>query len=260
MKTSEEPLFSEERRQAILRMIEERKKVQVAELATTLGVSPATIRNDLRDLEAANLLLRTHGGAIERPHARFEMEMREREAQQSPAKKAIARVARDQIQDGDTILIDTGTTTRELAYMLADKQRLTVVTNDIGIASTLESAPGVEVFLLGGMIRKGFQCTIVGRLADLTVDKGFFGTNGFSVEAGATTPDISQAATKREMLRIARKVFLLCDHEKFGRVSFSRFASRDDIDTLITDQISDCDRRQLEQAGIEVLCSGENPG
>jgi DeoR family fructose operon transcriptional repressor len=73
---------------------------------------------------------------------------------------------------------------------------------------------------------------------------------------GATTPDVSQAATKREMLRIARKVFLLCDHEKFGRVSFSRFASLEDIDTLVTDQVSGNDRHKLEQAGIDVLCSG----
>jgi len=255
MKNREEPLFSEERRQTILRLIAEHKKVQVSELAGSLGVSATTIRNDLRDLESANLLLRTHGGAIERPQARYEIEMREREAQQSPAKKAIARVASDHVQDGETNLIDTGTTTRELAYLLFNKQHLTVVTNDIGIASALEPAPGVEVFLLGGMIRKGFQCTIVGQLADLTVDKGFFGTNGFSVESGATTPDVSQAATKREMLRIARKVFLLCDHEKFGRVSFSRFASLEDIDTLVTDQVSDTDRHKLEQAGIEVLCS-----
>jgi len=257
VKSREGPIYSEERRQAILRLIEERKKVQVSELASSLNVSATTIRNDLRDLEAAQLLLRTHGGAIERPRARYEIEMREREAQQSPAKKAIAKLASAHVEDGDTILIDTGTTTRELAYLLSDKQRLTVVTNDIGIASALESAPGVEVFLLGGMIRKGFQCTIVGPLADLTVDKGFFGTNGFSVESGATTPDISQAATKREMLRIAKKVFLLCDHEKFGRVSFSRFASLEDIDTLVTDQVSDNDRHKLEQAGIEVIaCCG----
>jgi len=255
MKNSEEPLFSEERRQAILRTIEERKKVQVTELAASLGVSATTIRSDLRDLESANLLLRTHGGAIELPRARYEIGLREREAQQSPAKKAIARVARTQVQDGDTILLDTGTTTRELAYLLADKQRLTVVTNDIGIATALEPAPEVEVYLVGGVLRKGFQCTIGGQLTDLTVDKGFFGANGFSVEVGATTPDIGQAAAKREMMRISKKIFLLCDHEKFGCVSFSRFASLDEIDTLVTDQISDEDRRKLEQAGVEVLCS-----
>lgn len=253
MKKNESPLFSEERRQAILRMIEEQKKVLVTELAASLGVTGATIRSDLRDLEASNLLLRTHGGAIERPRARYEMEMRERAEYQSPAKKAIAQVVYDQVLDGDTILLDTGTTTRELAYLLSDKQRLTVVTNDISIAAALEPAPGVDVFIIGGMLRKGFQCTIGGTLADLTVDKGFFGTNSFSVDAGASTPDISQAAAKREMLRIAKKVFLLCDHEKFGRVSFSRFASLEDIDTLVTDQISGADRRHLEQAGIEIL-------
>lgn len=258
MKTQDETVFGEERRMTILKLILERKKVQVAELVEAMNVSATTIRNDLRDLEASNLILRTHGGAIERPQARYEIELRERQAQQSEEKKAIAKAALEQIRDGDTILLDTGTTTRELAYLLVQKERLTVVTNDIVIAGVLETAPGVEVFLIGGMLRKGFQCTIgqagAGGFADLAVDKGFFGANGFSVDAGATTPDVGQAATKREMIRIARKVFLLCDHEKIGRVSFSRFASLDNIDTFITDAIEGTLRQKLEEADVEVIC------
>ena len=259
MKSQDETVFGEERRATILKFIHERKKVQVSELVETMGVSATTIRNDLRDLESSNLILRTHGGAIERPQARYEIELRERQAQQSEEKKAIAKAALEQIRDGDTILLDTGTTTRELAYLLGQRERLTVVTNDIVIAGTLETAPGIEVFLIGGMLRKGFQCTIGqaggGGFADLTVDKGFFGANGFSVEAGATTPDIGQAAAKREMIRIARKVFLLCDREKIGRVSFSRFATLDTIDTFITDSTDETLRQKLEEAEVEVICA-----
>ena len=258
MKTQDETVFGEERRATILKLIHERKKVQVTELVESMGVSATTIRNDLRDLESSNLILRTHGGAIERPQARYEIELRERQVQQSDEKKAIAKAALEQIRDGDTILLDTGTTTRELAYLLDQRERLTVVTNDIVIAGTLEAVPGIEVFLIGGMLRKGFQCTVGqvgGGFADLTVDKGFFGANGFSVEAGATTPDIGQAATKREMIRIARKVFLLCDHEKIGRVSFSRFATLESIDTFITDSTDGTLRQKLEEADVEVICA-----
>jgi DeoR family fructose operon transcriptional repressor len=257
MKPKDEKVFSEERRIAILKLIRERKKVQVSELVEKLNVSATSIRNDLRDLESSNLILRTHGGAIDRPQARYEIEMTKRMTQSSKEKKAIARAALAQIQDGDTILLDTGTTTRELASLLSQKERLTVVTNDIVIAGVLEAAAGVDVFLMGGMVRKGFQCTIgpawEGGLANLTVDKGFFGANGFSLEAGATTPDLGQSAAKRDMIRMARKVFLLCDHEKIGCVSFSRFATLDDLDALITDSPDDALRQRLEEAGIEVI-------
>jgi DeoR family fructose operon transcriptional repressor len=242
-------------------MIREHRKVQVAELAEEFRVSATTIRSDLREMESSLLLLRTHGGAIERPRARMETLMNQRETLQSAEKKAIARIALDEIQDGDTIMIDVGSTTRELARLLSQRERLTVVTNDLVAACTLENFPGIEVFVIGGTLRKGFQCTIGGPwegcAAGIVVDKGFFGANGFSVDSGASTPDLSQSATKREMMRMARKVYLLCDSEKFGRVSFSRFASLEEIDTLVTDRISIADRRKLEEADIEVLVPGD---
>ena len=254
-----ETFFAEERRMKIQQLIRERKKVQVAELAEMLKVSSTTIRTDLRDMEQSLLLLRTHGGAIERPQARLETQMHQREALQSAEKQIIAKLVLEEIQNGDTILLDTGTTTREVARLLARRDQLTVVTNDLVVAGTLENIPGIDVFLMGGIVRKGFQCTIgpawENGMAEISVDKGFFGTNGFSIDSGASTPDLGQATNKREMLRMVKKVYLLCAHEKFGRVSFTRFASLDQIDTVVTDRISSPDRQQLEQAGIEVLAA-----
>lgn len=254
-----ETVFAEERRMKIQELIRERKKVQVADLAESLNVSATTIRCDLRDMEQSLLLLRTHGGAIERPQARLETDMHQRETLQSAEKQAIAELALGEIQSGDTILLDTGTTTREVARLLARRDRLTVVTNDLVVAGILENVPGIDVFLIGGIVRKGFQCTIgpawESGMAEISVDKGFFGANAFSIDSGASTPDMGQATTKREMLRMAKKVFLLCDHEKFGRVSFTRFASLGEIDTVVTDRISSLERQRLEQAGIEVLAA-----
>jgi DeoR family fructose operon transcriptional repressor len=250
-------LFTEERRLRILDLIRDRKKLTVGELCKLLGVSPATVRADLRDLDREGLLLRTHGGAIERSRASFEQVSSKRSTVNLAAKQAIAVEAERVIHDGDTILLDTGTTTVELARRLHARRELTVVTNDLEIARVLEDSPGVQVVLLGGSLRKGFHCT-VGPLGlrtaqDLRVDKAFMATNSLSLAVGATTPDLQHAETKKAMIAIAGKVILLCDSSKIGRESFARFAELEQIDMLITESLSDEDRAAMEERGIEVV-------
>jgi DeoR family fructose operon transcriptional repressor len=252
-------LFSEERRVRILELIRQRKKLTVHELCDALQVSPATVRGDLRDLDREGLLVRTHGGALEKSRASFEQVSSQRRTENLAAKQAIAAEARRLVEDGDTILLDTGTTTLELAHRLKRCRDLTVVTNDLEIARVLEDAVGVQVVLLGGTLRKGYRCTVgpvgVRMLQDLRVDKAFMATNSLSLEGGATTPDLHQAETKRAMIAIARKVILLCDSSKIGRESFARFAELDHIGVLITERIGDEDRLRFEEHGIEILVS-----
>jgi DeoR family transcriptional regulator, fructose operon transcriptional repressor len=250
-------LFSQERRNRIVELIHERKKLTVHELCRLLDVSPATVRGDLRDLDRDGLLVRTHGGALEKSQASFEQISSRRSAENLAAKQAIALAARPYIADGDTIVLDTGTTTLELARLLTNAQQLTVVTNDLEIARTLENTAGIEVLMLGGSLRKGYHCTVgpsgVHAVQDLRADTAIMATNSLSLEAGATTPDLQQAETKRAMLSVARKIILLCDSSKIGQDSFARFATLDQIDLLITEQISDADRAALENQGIEVV-------
>ncbi len=254
-------LFTEERRVRILELIREHKKMTVAELCRRLEVSPATMRGDLRDLDREGLLVRTHGGAMERWRASFEQVSSKRSNKNLQAKQAIAAEADRLVDDGDTILLDTGTTTLELARRLLARRALTVVTNDLEIARTLEEAPGIQLVLLGGMIRKGFHCTVgpAGlRMADdLRVDKAFMATNSLSLEAGAATPDLQHAETKKAMIAIARRVVLLCDSSKIGKQSFVRFADLGQIDTFITERLGDEDRLALEERGIEVVLAGK---
>jgi DeoR/GlpR family transcriptional regulator of sugar metabolism len=124
----------------------------------------------------------------------------------------------------------------------------------------LEDAAGVQVVFLGGTLRKGYHCTVgpvgVRMVQDLRVDKAFMATNSLSLEAGATTPDLHQAETKKAMIAIARKVILLCDSSKIGRESFARFAALDRIDVIVTERIGDEDRLRFEEHGIEVLIAG----
>jgi DeoR family transcriptional regulator, fructose operon transcriptional repressor len=250
-------LFSEERRARILELIRQRKKLTVHELCDSLQVSPATVRGDLRDLDREGLLVRTHGGVLEKSQASFEQTSSKRSTENLDAKRSIAIEARTLVEDGDTILLDTGTTTLELAYLLKSSQHLTVVTNDLEIARVLEDASGIQVVFLGGTLRKGYHCTIgpvsIRMLQDLCVDKAFMATNSLSLESGATTPDIHQAETKRAMIAAAREVVMLCDSSKIGRDSFARFVALDKVDVLITERMCDDDRRRLEEHGTKVF-------
>jgi DeoR family transcriptional regulator, fructose operon transcriptional repressor len=254
-------LFVEERKQKILEHIAAQRKATVMELCELFHVSSATIRNDLRDLEAAGLLLRTHGGAMVKSKTGQELDMRARGIQNLDAKRAIARAALALIEDGDMILLDTGSTVIELAKLLDQKRDITVVTNDLVIATLLEELDSVKIVFIGGIVRKRFHCTIFNDLSSrdlllgLTVDKAFMGLNSFSLEKGASTPDLGHAETKKLMMSIAAKVVLLFDSSKLGRNSFAQFAAPDMVDTIVIDRISDTDRKAFEDSGIEVIAA-----
>ncbi len=260
MANSTEFLFSEERKKKLIDYINEKKQVKVADLCDLFSVSSSTIRNDLRELDNAGFIVRTHGGAIKRTKTSYETLINEqREQSNREAKRAIAFAALDMIENGDTIILDTGTSVRELAHLLGQKQDITLVTNDIATASILESNATCEIFLIGGLIRRGFHCTLgygmYPLLDSLSVDKAFIGTNSFSLEKGASAPSIPQAEIKRHMIQAAAKVILLCDESKLESNSFMSFASCEEINTLITNSM-DRELRQLYEArGLEVICT-----
>jgi DeoR family transcriptional regulator, fructose operon transcriptional repressor len=258
--TFNKPLFAEERKAQILELLKKKKKITVPELSHIFHVSGATIRTYLRDLQTAGTLTRTHGGAIEKTQTGFELDANQREIQNLRQKKNIAHIALELIHDGDKIILDTGTTTRELAKLLNEKKNITALTNDLKIAEILEEYESIEILFLGGKIRKKFHCTVglQGRniYSGLIFDKAFMGVNSFSLEKGATTPDINHAEIKKEMVKMSNKLILLCDSSKIGKVSFAQFATIEDIDSLVTDQISTNDKEKIEEAGIEVIsCS-----
>lgn len=252
-----EQMFVEERRHGIQEYVIAHKKATVAELCEQFSVSSATVRNDLRDLEQNSLLIRTHGGAMVKEQTRFELDAKAKEVRHLEEKKAIAVLALNCIEDGDTIILDTGSTTQELAALLGARKDLTVLTNDLTIALMLEDHPTAIVHILGGMVRKRFHCTVGARaelaIEGLTVDKAFMGANSFSLEKGASTPDLQLAELKRRMLSIARKIFLLADSSKIGKDSFAGFAAPDSIDCLITDEMDVETINALDEIGIEVI-------
>lgn len=258
-----EILFAEERRADIVRWVNEKKKVLVPELIEHYKVSPATIRGDLRELEASGLIRRTHGGAIpgDAAKAGYEPEAAAKNVSHLAQKRAIAEAAAELIEDGDIVILDTGTTTFELAKLLKDRNNVTVIVNDLEMALYLEQFEGVQVIVVGGTLRKKFHCTVgpfaTNLLAELNVDKVFLGTNAFSAQKGCTTPDINQAEIKKIMVRIATQVIVLCDSSKIGHKSFVPFAGTSDIDLLITDdRISPGQLEALTDLGLDVQLAG----
>lgn len=250
---STEPIFAEERHRRILSMLKVRSKLFVNELCEIFSVTPATIRNDLNQLERRGLLKRTHGGAISCSKTGFEQTSVQKNHVNADQKRRIAEYAASLIENGDTIALDTGTTTYCLAELLADKTDLTVITTDIRIANLLESYPLTAVILAGGALRKGFSCTtgaITNNvLSSLYADKVFMATNAVNPAGALCTPNIEQARVKQSLLAMGKQSFLLSDSSKFGAHSFARFGSVGDMDTVITDseldsQISEKLRRQ----------------
>ena len=234
------PLFAEERREQIIKLLAEQSKLLVPNLCDIFDVSPATIRSDLRDLESEGRLKRTHGGAIPIGKAGFEPDSHSKEVEKIDEKIKIAVYSAGLIEDGDIVALDTGTTTLELAKRLTDKKNLTIVTNDVNISMYLEANSNANIILLGGTVRRGFHCTTgimtINSLKDLNVDKAFMATNAFSLEKGFTTPSFEHAEVKKAMLSIASQNIMLMDSSKFGRVSFVKFASLGCVDRIVTDK------------------------
>ncbi len=231
-------LFAEERHARILNMLQQKSKLYVSDLCAHFSVSPATIRNDLRELEGRRMLKRTHGGAIPLEKAAFEPATLKRVGNRE-SKRRIAAYAAGLVEEGDTIALDAGTTTMELAKCLASRSDVTVVTNDVRIAAYLENNAALTVVLIGGILRHGLGCTVgplaTAALSQLNVDKAFLGANACSIEKGFSTPDLQQAEVKKALIRCAAESIVLCDSSKFGRVSFVKFASAREVDRLITD-------------------------
>ena len=231
-------MFVEERKHRILTALHRTPAVRVSELSRTLRVSTASIRRDLSDLERAGLLKRTHGGAVTRHLAAVEPSLAEKQDQYHREKAAIGALAAGFIEEGDTVLLDAGSTTRHIAHELRHRRGVIVVTNALNIAWELASSD-LEVVLTGGQLRRGILSQ-VGPLAEhaiasLHVDKLFLAANGVDVQKGVTTPSLIEAQTKRSMLPRATRVILVADHTKFGRVTFSRICGLDQVHDVVTD-------------------------
>ena len=249
-------IFAEERKNQIVEYVNQNTKATVGELCDYFNVSQATIRNDLRDLDAAGLISRVHGGAIANLSVNFERNVSETAEQHTEEKNLLAHAALKYIHDGDAIALDAGSTIYALAKQLTVFRNLTVVTYDLKTASWLTQNSDVNVILAGGMVRKGFHYitgqSAINTICDLHVDTAFIGCNGADPAKGITTPSIETANLKRIMMQNAKRSVLLADSSKLGIVSFVHFADLNNIDCFLTDDnAAEEDLRAFRQAGVQ---------
>ncbi len=245
-----------ERMGTILERLSADGSVSVVDIAADLAVSPATIRRDLRLLEDQRLLGRTHGGAVPQG-VLYELPLRYKSARQPEQKVRIAREAATRVADGWAIGLTGGTTTTEVARVLVERPRLTVVTNALNIASELAVRPNLKLVVTGGVARPE-SYELVGPIAEaslegLNLDMVFLAVDGISPTAGLTTHHEIEAGTNRALLQRARHVIVVADSSKLDRVAFARICALSEVDELITDAGAGNDAlAALREAGLLV--------
>lgn len=251
-----------DRRQAILRLLQEQSSVQVTELAERLQVSEGTIRNDLTALEEEQLVVRVRGGAVLKnglssslhiPRARINLD----------AKLRIARWAAELIEDGDVILLDASTTVMSMTGFLHDRRNLTIITNGVEVGRALAQNSTNTIILIGGLLRADGNTITgligAGMLKDLYIKTAFVSCGGFSLETGLTERDIQQAQLKTQLVSAARRIVALVDASKFGKVALAPFASAGQISQVVTDdKIDPLFVQQIRQTGIALTLCGED--
>src|SRR5882672_11186124 len=232
-------------------------RVLVTELSRQFETSQVTIRKDLEILHSQGLIHRTHGGALPaREGALEDPTLREKEKLHRKEKLQIAEAAAGMVQEGQVVILDSGTTTTAIARALREFENLTIITNAVNIAAELAGS-ALEVILTGGTLRKN-SFSLVGPIAEealrrLNGDILFLGVDGFDVQHGLTTPNLLEAKVNRAMMDVARKVVAVCDSSKFGRRTLSSIAPPSGIHHLITDRgIPKPDLAALRKAGIQV--------
>jgi len=250
-------LLNEERRRAILEILNRDGRVLVLDLARQFETSQVTIRKDLETLHAHGLIHRTHGGALPaREGALEDPTLREKEKLHHKEKLRIAAAAAGMVQEGQVVILDSGTTTTEIARALRKFRSLTIVTNAVNIAAEL-SGTAVDVILTGGTLRKN-SFSLVGPIAEETLhrlhaDLLFLAVDGFDVHYGLSTPNLLEATVNRVMVEIAKRKVVVCDASKFGRRSLSLIAPPSALDEVITDRgAPKADVRAMKKAGMEV--------
>jgi DeoR/GlpR family transcriptional regulator of sugar metabolism len=258
-------MLSAERRRQILLEIEQKGSVQINQLAEQFQVSPMTIRRDLDYLEAEHQIVRTHGGAMllqervqEFPHKiKFERHVE--------AKRAIAREAVKFIGQGQSVIIDAGSTNFFLAQQLVHVKDVLLITNDVKIALELGDEEDLRILLTGGLMKQKVY-SLEGHygesvLQSLHADTAFIGCDAFDLEAGAMTGSLTKVTMKQAMLRSAERKILIADASKWRQRALSTFARLEEFHVIITDdRIPEEFVEACQERGIEVItANGEKP-
>lgn len=245
------------RRSEILELLKKQDNISVQELSDMYGVSEVSIRNDLAHLENKGLLIRTRGGAINKQPKSFDLSLNQRLKKYYKEKQNIGKRAVEYIKEGDTIVMDSGSTTLRIAENLGKFKQIKLITNSLPIAEQVADYKGVEVIIPGGVLRPEMR-SLIGPMAERNLvnyfcDIAFLAVDGIDCDSGISTPVLYEATFSRTMIDISKKVIVVSDSSKFLRRSFVKIASLDKIHVVITDKgIPESEKNKLERMNILV--------
>jgi len=249
---------TKERRHDIIQTVMEMGKVNVHHLASQYNISTVTIRTDLRYLDSHNLLIRCRGGAMACSEIAREHSIADKSIIRQAAKKRIAQRAAAEINDGEAIILDSGSTTAEVANYLSNFRRLVVMTNGINVACNLLKYKNFEVLMTGGILRQK-SMSFYGKQAEDSIeryhfDKVILGADGVDFHSNITTHFELDATLNRTMCKVAKEIIVVSDSSKFNQAGIHKICSLKDITTFITDaDIKDSYVLALEQSGVKLI-------
>lgn len=247
-----------DRRVKMIDLLEIEGQLKVSELSKKFRVSEVTIRNDLAHLEQKGLLIRTRGGGIKNQRVNIDFHLSEKAKRHLTEKQKIGKRTAELIKDDDTIIMDSGTTTLEMAKHLSHLKNLTIITNALNVASQLINYPQINVIMLGGMLRHS-SLSMIGPIAEANIrnyfcDKLIMGVDSIDSQYGISTPTIEEAQLNKLMIEISKEVIVITDSSKFLRKSFAYIAPVNVINTIVTDSnIPQEEYKNLINAGIEII-------
>jgi len=251
-------MLAVERKLRIVEFVKEKQIATVAALAKQFQVHEATIRRDLAEIEQEGLLKRTHGGVIVDKGANSEPSFSERVSDQLEQKIRIGNKAASMIEDGDHVIIDSGTTTVHIAQALVNRSNITVVTNDMNVAAELRDCQSITVIVTGGTLYhssfmlNGMYTDSV--LKTIHVQKAFIGTPAIHPVHGLTHPEAQLVPTKQGMIRAAQEIIVVADDTKIGKVSLHTVAPISSVHTFITgSEASDSQVKLFRDAGVQIV-------
>lgn len=248
----------DERHRLVCDTVQATGRVRVADLASRMQVSEMTIRRDLEELEARGALTRVHGGAVSNVSRSFEPGFAARSMQNVAAKQRIGAAAAALVRDGETVIIDAGTTTLHLVRNMRRDLRIRALALSLFIADELADMPNVTLMIPGGQVRR-YERSFVGpattaMLEQLTFDTTFVTVGGVDAKAGVTEYEFDDAQTKKAALASARRKIVVADSTKLAAVAFVRLCQASDIDILVTDSAAPADSVDaLRLADIDVI-------
>jgi DeoR/GlpR family transcriptional regulator of sugar metabolism len=258
-------MLAKHRRDKILELLKEDGSAKVLDLARLFKVTEVTIRQDLEKLDGEGLIIREHGGAYLKNVPEQVKGFALANQENMDKKAAIAAKCLQFIESGDTIILDSGSTTTEIALKLRGMKNLTVITNALNIGLMLGAEPGIEVILTGGEFKPPTLSLTGQKAADffkgIHVQKLFLATAGISLKAGLTYPSISDLVVKKAMIDAAETTYLVADSTKIGKASFASLGALSLIDYIITDAgIEEKHKSVFKDNEIELIIANEKNG